>query len=149
MSNYGSELGGQSPCNPKSLNFLLLLDITSAKRSISLVRLLITDHILRKKSLIAFRQILVKILPAACIFSYTIMTYLKKLHGTNSLNTKQCPVGLSTRIIPQVSPFLPKFPLLCWCFVAPARCGLSPFPLNLYGKPWRWGEIITQEPKIY
>ena len=88
-------------------------------------------------------------MPAACLFSYTIMIYLKRLHRTNSLNTKQCPVGLSTRIIPQVSPFLPKCPLLWWCFVVPVRCGLSPFPLNLYWKPWRWGEIITQQPKIY
>ena len=49
----------------------------------------ITDYILGKKVLvIAFRQILSKILPEACIFSNTIMTYLKKLVGTKSLNTK-------------------------------------------------------------
>ena len=54
----------------------------------------------------------------ACIFiTYTIITYLKKLDGTKSLNTKQCPVGLSPTIIPQVSPFLPKVspPLMLLC----------------------------------
>ena len=62
----------------------------------------ITDYILKKKiSLIAFRQILSKILPEACIFSNTVMTYLKKFVGTKSLNTNQCPAGLSPRIIPQ------------------------------------------------
>ena len=61
---------------------------------------LIIDHILEKKvSLIAFRQILSKVLPEPCIFSYTIMTYLKKLVGTKSVNKKQCPAGLSPRII--------------------------------------------------
>ena len=42
------------------------------------------DHrYIGKKVLIAFRQILSKILPEACIFSNIIMTYLKKLVGTN------------------------------------------------------------------
>ena len=96
-----------------SLNFLLLLDIAPIKKSSSLVPLLIPDHILGKKvSLIDFRQILPEILPVMCIFSYTIMTYLKNLEGTKSLNTKQFPAGLSPRIMHQVSPFLPKCPLL-------------------------------------
>ena len=34
---------------------------------------------------------------AACIFSYTVMAYLKKLIGIKSLNTKQFLVGLSPR----------------------------------------------------
>ena len=63
--------------------------------------LLITDHILEKKILIAFRQILSKILLEACIFSNTIMAYLKKkLIGTKFLSTKQYPAGLSPKIIP-------------------------------------------------
>ena len=56
-------------------------------------------HIGKKVSLIAFRQILSKLLPEACIFSNTIMTYLKKFVGTKSLNTKHYPTGLSSRII--------------------------------------------------
>ena len=76
------------------------------------------DHIVERiVSLIAFRQIVSKILHVASIFSYTIMTYLKKLDGIKSLNTKQCPSGLSPRIIPKISPFLPKIflPLRLFC----------------------------------
>ena len=40
------------------------------------------------------------ILAANHIFSFTIMTYLKRFIGVKSLNKKQCPVGLSSRIIP-------------------------------------------------
>ena len=103
----GGNRGG-SPWKSKILNFPLLLVSFSPKIEFT-VPLLITDHILGKKvSLIAFRQILPDILPAACIFSYAIMTYLKDLDGSKSLNAKQCPAGLSPRIITQVSPFLPK-----------------------------------------
>ena len=56
----------------------------------------------------AFRQILPKVLPEVYIFRNRIMTKLKKLIGNKSVNTKQCPAGLSPRII----------------------------HLNLYGKPW-------------
>ena len=55
-------------------------------------------------SLIALREILSKFLPEAFIFSDTIMTYLKKFVETKSLNTKQCPTGLSPRIILHYSP---------------------------------------------
>ena len=62
---------------------------------------LITDYILEKRvSLIAFRNILSKFFFEACIFSNTIVTYLIKLVGTKSLNTKECPAGLSLGIIP-------------------------------------------------
>ena len=56
-------------------------------------------------------QILPKMLPVMHIFSFAIMTYLKKLTGTKSLNREQCPAGLSPRIIPSlpVSLFLPKY----------------------------------------
>ena len=46
--------GEGSPCKPKSLNFPVLLD-----KNIT--------HWEKKVSLIAFRQVLTKILPAACI----------------------------------------------------------------------------------
>ena len=52
--------------------------------------------------LIALRSILSRILPAAGIISHTIVTYLKKFDGTKFFKTKQCPAGLSPRIIPQV-----------------------------------------------
>ena len=82
---------------------------------------MITVHILEKNvSVIAFIQILPKILPAAYIFSYTIMTNLKNLIGNKSLNTKQCPAGLCPRII----------------------------PLNLYWKPLRSGRIPANSQKF-
>ena len=45
-------------------------------------------------------QILPKNLPVAHIFSFTIMTYLKKLIRIKFINTKQCLAGFSLRIIP-------------------------------------------------
>ena len=134
---------------PKGFNFPLLLDMAPTKKSSSPVLLLNTDHILRKKvSLIVFRQFLPNILPVACIFSYTIMTYLKKLDGTKTLNRKQCPAGLSPRIIPHITSFLPKWPLLWCCFVGTTLCGLSPLRLNLCGKHWIWGEILHNNHKF-
>ena len=81
---------------------------------------LIIDHILEENvALIAFRQILPKILSAAYIFSI-IMTNLKKLTGNKSINTKQCPAGLSPRIT----------------------------ALNFYGKPCGWERISANSQKI-
>ena len=57
-----------------------------------------------KKSLTAFRQILSKTLPEACILSNAIMTYLKKFIGTKSLDAKECLAVLSPRIIPRCPP---------------------------------------------
>ena len=110
-----------SPCNIKSLNFPVLLDITPNKKLSPPVPPLITDHILEKKGISnSFRQTLPNILPVAYIFSNTIMTNLKKLIGNKSLNTKQYPAGLSHRII----------------------------PLNRYGKPWEWGRIPANSQKF-
>ena len=59
------------------------------------ISLLIADHILGKKvPLIVFKtQILPNILPVMRTLSFIIMTYLKKLTGIKSLNTKHCPAG--------------------------------------------------------
>ena len=87
--------GSGSSCKAKSLNFLYLLD--------SPVPLPFPDHrqhMGKNVSLIAFRQILLKFLTAAYIFSNTIMKNLKKLIGNKSPNAKQSGVGLSPRIIP-------------------------------------------------
>ena len=104
------------PCKTKSLNFLHLLD-----HSQFFFPPLITDNILEKEvSLIAFRQILPKILMAVYIFSNAIMTNLKKLIGNKSFNEKQSPAGLSPRIM----------------------------PLNLYRKPWEWGRTLVNSQKF-
>ena len=55
-------------------------------------------------SLTAFRQILSNILLEPCILTNTIMNYLKKFIRTKSLDTKQCPPGLSTRSKPHYPP---------------------------------------------
>ena len=89
--------------------------------------LLSPDHrtyIGKKVSLIAFRQIVSKILPKACIFSNAIMAFLKKLLGTKSLNTKQCPTGLSPKII-------------------------SHYPHKHLWETLAMGTNPTQQPKIY
>ena len=122
MSHQGREFGGL-PASQKSLNSLLLLDITLTKK---FPCPLITAHTEKKVSLVAFRQFFSKILPQACIFSNTIMTYLKNLVGTKSLNTKQFPAALSPRIIPH-------YPLS---------------PKHLW-KTLGMGKNPTQQPKIY
>ena len=105
-----------SPWKPKSLYFFLLLDISQTKKT-EFPCPLITNHILEKKvSLIAFRRILSKILPEACIFSNTIMTFLKislELHLLLENSVQQ-------DCLPQLYPIM---------------------LLNIYGKPWGWGKI--------
>ena len=80
---------------------------------------LIADPIFEKKvPLIAFMHTFYqKFFMQGDIFSCTMTPYLKKLVGTKSLNTKRCPAGLSPRIIPHVSPFVPKMfpPLMLLC----------------------------------
>ena len=100
MSHKGREFGG-FPYKQKSLNFPFCWISPPLKIWLPLFpdhRL----HIDKKVSLIAFRKILLKFLPEACIFSNTIMTYLKKVVEIKSFNTRiiQCPAGLSPRIIP-------------------------------------------------
>ena len=104
----------------------------------------------KKVSLIAFRQILPKILSVLYIFSFIIRTYLKKFTGIKSLSTKQCPAELSPWIISHVSPFYQKcitsFYLACdhyhvWTAL--------PFPRNLpfAGIPVDGGKILSSSKK--
>ena len=127
LSHQERELGGL-PAYPKVLTFPFCWILPPPKNLVlppfSSIQ---TTYWEEKVSLIVFRQFLPNILPVACIFSYIIMIYLKKLDRTKTLNTKQCPAGLSPRIIPHITPFLPKWPLLWCCFVGPTLCGLSPF----------------------
>ena len=99
--------GWEFPWKPKSLNFPFLLNITPTKKLSPPVA---WSQIIywNKKVSIVFRQILSKLLPEACIFSNIIMNYLKKLVGTKFLNTKQCPTGLSPRIMPHCPPNIQK-----------------------------------------
>ena len=81
------------------------------------IPLLISDNIWKKGISDSFQTyILSKIIAATHTFSFKIMTYLKKFIGIKSLNRKQCPEGLSPRILPSpsVSPFLPKDNKIKW-----------------------------------
>ena len=105
------------PCNPKSLNFHLLLDKN-------------TTYWEKKVPLIAFRQVSTKILPPACI---QLLWYIwKSSIKTKSLNTKQSPAGLSPRIIRQVSPFLTKNVKK---LVHPPGVDCPSFPWTFMGNP--------------
>ena len=121
--NWGK--GGGSSCKPKSFE-LSPSDgyYTHQKIESPCPSLDHRPHIEKKVSLIVFRQILPKILLVVCIFSYTIMMYLKKLVETKSLSTKQCPAGSSPRIIPH-------------------------YPPKHLWETLGMGEYPTQQPKIY
>ena len=96
-------MGGGSSCNPKSLNFPLLLDITFHQKVSPFFPPLITDHILEKKVFLkAFRQILPNILPGMRIFCYTI-----------SLLTKNIP-SFDVALLPPPGLDCPPFPEPMW-----------------------------------
>ena len=71
-----------------------------------------------------------------CIFSFTIITCLKKFIGIKSLNRKQCPPRLSPRIIPPcMTPALIKnIPVLSYYFV----------DLTNYGLPWSFTQTLVR-----
>ena len=94
-------------------------------------------------SLIAFRQILTKILSAAWIQLHTYDIWKSSIK-TKSLNTKHWSAGLSPRIICQVSP-LTKISKNC-CTHQVWTVPLSPEPL------WEALGMVenpTQHPKMY
>ena len=62
-----------------------------------------------------------------------------------SLNTKQCPAGLYSRITCFVSPFLPKMSKNC-CIHQVRALLLS---LNLYGQPWNGGKSYPTAKNLF
>ena len=97
----------------------------------------------KKVSLIAFRQVLTKILPAACI----------QLHNYDLFEKAQLKLSplIQNRVQQKYLPesyarYLPSYQKY-QKIVAPTKCGLSPLPLNLYGKPCGWGEKSYQTSK--
>ena len=113
----------------KKIFTLSLLKIIAASRWSTLFRVQPKrfELSLSVNILIALREIFPKKLPVACIFTYTIMAYLKKLNGTKSLNPKQCLMLLCCTH--QVSVFPPSLQML-WQAL---RMGYNP----------------TQQPKVY
>ena len=104
-SGFSTKGGTWSRVSPSCPKFWtpLLLDVTSHQKTEPPLFLHVSPHPSpvhrqhneKKVSLISFRQISRNILPVACIFSSTIMTHLKKLVVTKSLDIKHCPAGLS------------------------------------------------------
>ena len=91
-----------------------------------------------KVSLIAFRQVLTKVSPAAFIQLHNYDLFGKarlKLSPLiqNSVQQDYIPEAYARYLLSYQK---------CQKIVATTRCGLSPLPLNLYGKPWRWMKIL-------
>ena len=83
----------------------------------------------KKVSLIAFRQVLTKILPAACIQLYNYDLFENARLKLSPLKPKKkCPAGLSPRIICEVSLLLTKMSKHC-CTHKVWIVPLSPEPL--------------------
>ena len=135
----------------KKIFTLSLLKIIAASRWSTLFRVQPKrfELSLSVNILIALREIFPKKLPVACIFTYTIMAYLKKLNGTKSLNPKQCLTELSHRFITQVSHFLPKMssPLMLLCCTH--QVSVFPPSLQMLWQALRMGYNPTQQPKVY
>ena len=142
--NWGG--GWKSSCKSKSLNFPLPLDIASTKKLSFPIILLITDYILEEKvSLIVFRKMLPKILPA--IFSCTIMTYLKKVNRTSLLIQNSVHQDFLPELYPGISlPTKMSPPLMLLCSTHLVQTVLpSPKPL------WETFGMVEniKQPKIY
>ena len=96
----------------------------------------------------SFQTNFIKILHVASIFGYTIMTYLKSLMELSPLIRNSVHQDYLPELYPRYLLSYQKSSFLWCCFVAPARCGLSPLLLNLYRKPWRWRRIIPNSQKF-
>ena len=102
-------VGGGLSLQAKNLNFPLLLDIPPPPLPLSKHWSTYSSPNrrppLRKKIyLIAFRQILPKMFVCHMHFQLQNHSLFEKLLGTKSFNIRQCPAGLSTRIILLYSP---------------------------------------------
>ena len=102
----------------------------------------------KKVSVTAFGQILPKILPVVHIFSFLIMTCLKKSLELSPL--LQNSVNYLPALYRPVAPILPKmFPLLLSCLLPPPcmDCPTHFHTPTVRGKPCRWGKKPTQQQK--
>ena len=78
------------------------------------------------------------------IFNFAIMTYLKKLIGIKSFNTKQCTAVFSPRIIlcSPVSPILPKDSTIKWFW-------LRGWELGFYFSKEQRSKLFPQKERGY
>ena len=102
-------------------------------------------HIEKKISLI--KQIVTKNLPVVCIFSYTILTYLKKLEPSplmqNSLQQDYLPEKYRRYLLSYQ-----KFPSFDVVLLHPPYVDFPPFPEPLW-ETLGMDENPTQQPKIF
>ena len=124
LQSEGTGEGWGSPCKPKSLNFTLLLDKNITYWEI--------PDIGKKVSLIAFRYVLTKISPAACIQIHN-QDLFEKVQLKTSYLIQNC---VQQDYPPESYAGHPPSFQKCHNIVAPSRCGLFPLPQNPYGKPW-------------
>ena len=94
------------------------------------------------KSLIAFKQVLTKILPAGFIQLYNYDLFEKVLLKASLL----IQIRVQQNYIPESNSRYFLSYQKCQNIVAPVRCGLSPFPLKLYGKPYPRAKKILISP---
>ena len=85
-----------------------------------------------KKSLIAFTQILPKILPVVLIFSFIIMAYFKKFIGIKSHSTKLTSIIITLNFTPCIAHLIKNLPPTFILLVVPTIYRLPyPFPQTL------------------
>ena len=111
---------GESPCKRTGLTFRLLLNITHLQKIESTCPL-ITDHILEKKVLDKFYQKFSIRHTFSVIQSWIFWKNLLELNSLIQNSVQQ--------------DYLPEFyPIV---------------PINIHGKPWRWGRIPPNIQKMY
>ena len=98
----------------------------------------------KKVSLIAFRQVLTKILPILFIQLHSYELFEKTWLNLSPLiqnifQQDYIPESYARYLLSYAN---------CQKNRAPTRCGLSPFFLNLYAKPWGWGKILPNSQKF-
>ena len=98
----------------------------------------------KKLSLIAFRQVLTKILPISFIQLHIYELFEKNWLKLSPLIQK---IFQQDYIPESYARYLLSY-ANCQKNVAPYRCGLSPLFLNLYTKPWGWGKILPNSQKF-
>ena len=97
----------------------------------------------KKVSLIAFRQVLTKILPAAFIQHPNCDLFEKARLKLSHLIQDSVHRNYIPESYARYFPFYQKWQKI----VAPTRCGLSPLPLNLDEKPLGRGKILNNSQK--
>ena len=126
MSAKRRNWGGGFPCKPESLNFPLLLDKNITYRG-------------KKVSLLAFRHVLTKILPAACnqLHNYDLFEKVQLKLSPLAQNSDYLPRNIiSQNHMPGISLLNKNFKKL----FHPPGVDCPSFPWTFMGSPGDWGK---------